>query len=84
MKKRKGRTKIKQKKIIIRREIIIKDERRQNTIKGGYMNTITYAQLQKRKELHKNTIVGNASYNKFGRSMALLNVFINFIQVNAK
>ena len=55
MKKRKGRTKIKQKKIIIRREIIIKDERRQNTIKGGYMNTITYAQLQKRKELHKNT-----------------------------
>ncbi|KAG5140247.1 hypothetical protein JHK84_034015 [Glycine max] len=28
-----------------------------------------------------NTIVGNASYNKFGRSMALLNVFINFIQV---
>lgn len=31
-----------------------------------------------------NTIVGNASYNKFGRSMALLNVFINFIQVNAK
>ncbi|KAK8464173.1 hypothetical protein PHAVU_011G138100 [Phaseolus vulgaris] len=28
-----------------------------------------------------NTIVGNASYNKFGRSMAVLNVFINFIQV---
>ncbi|TKY66722.1 hypothetical protein E2542_SST09608 [Spatholobus suberectus] len=28
-----------------------------------------------------NTIVGNASYNKLGRSMALLNVFINFIQV---
>ncbi|RZB75685.1 Protein WHAT'S THIS FACTOR 1-like [Glycine soja] len=28
-----------------------------------------------------NTIVGNASYNKFGRSMALLNVFINFIQL---
>ncbi|XP_027910492.1 uncharacterized protein LOC114169513 isoform X1 [Vigna unguiculata] len=28
-----------------------------------------------------NTVVGNASYNNVDRSMALLNVFINFIQV---
>lgn len=28
-----------------------------------------------------NTVVGDASYNKVERSMAVLNVFINFIQV---
>ena len=47
-KKRKGRTKIKQEKIIIKIEIIIKDKMRNNTIKGGGINTIT-----KKKKLHK-------------------------------
>ena len=48
-KKRKGRTKIKQEKIIIKIEIIIKDKMRNNTIKGGGINTIT-----KKKKITQN------------------------------
>ncbi|KAK7405075.1 hypothetical protein VNO78_06258 [Psophocarpus tetragonolobus] len=43
--------------------------------------TIYKSSLNDVEDKSSNTIVGNASYNKFGRSMALLNVFINFIQV---
>ncbi|KAL2327994.1 hypothetical protein Fmac_021421 [Flemingia macrophylla] len=43
--------------------------------------TIYNSSLNDVEDKSTNTIVGNASYNKFGRSMALLNVFINFIEV---
>ncbi|KAG5020721.1 hypothetical protein AAZX31_06G253200 [Glycine max] len=43
--------------------------------------TIYNSSLNDVDDKSSNTVVGNASYNKFGRSTALLNVFINFIQV---
>ncbi|XP_027355098.1 uncharacterized protein LOC113865001 [Abrus precatorius] len=43
--------------------------------------TVYNSSLDDVDDKSSNTVVGNASYNKVGRSMALLNVFINFIQV---
>ncbi|XP_012572815.1 uncharacterized protein [Cicer arietinum] len=43
--------------------------------------TIYNSSVDKLDDKSSNTIVGNASYNKVDRSMAVLNVFINFIQV---
>ncbi|XP_061339426.1 uncharacterized protein LOC133286096 [Gastrolobium bilobum] len=43
--------------------------------------TIYNSSLNNVDDKSSNTVVGNASYNKVDRSMAVLNVFINFIQV---
>jgi len=43
--------------------------------------TIYNSSLDGVDDKSSNTFVGNASYNKVERSMAVLNVFINFIQV---
>ena len=51
---RKEKTKLKQKKLIIKREISIKDRRRRNSIKEGGIHIIIHTQLQGRKE-----VVGN-------------------------
>lgn len=46
--------------------------------------TIYNSSLSYLDDRSSNTIVGDASYNKVERSMAILNVFINFIQVTIK
>ncbi|KAJ1408490.1 Nucleotide-diphospho-sugar transferase [Sesbania bispinosa] len=43
--------------------------------------TIYNSSLNNVEDKSSNTVVGNASYNKVERSMAVLNVFVNFIQV---
>lgn len=46
--------------------------------------TIYNSSLDRVDDKSSKTIVGNTSYNKMDRSMAVLNVFINFIQVTVK
>jgi hypothetical protein len=43
--------------------------------------TVYNSSLDRVDDKSSKTVVGNASYNKMDRSMAVLNAFINFIQV---